>query len=144
MDHVAIMKKSWGLLPKIISGKKKIESRWYLSKRIPWDKVKKGDCIYFKNAGEKVGVKAVVRRVIQFEDLNPTKVKEILDKYGRLDGLEKENIPYFFELFKYKRYCILVFLQSPQRIKPFFINKRGFGAMSAWISVDNIEEIKFI
>lgn len=29
MEHVAIMRKSWGLTDKILSGQKKIESRWY-------------------------------------------------------------------------------------------------------------------
>ena len=35
MQHVAIMKKSWGLTDKILSGQKKIESRWYLSSFCP-------------------------------------------------------------------------------------------------------------
>ncbi|MDO8559127.1 MAG: hypothetical protein Q7R84_02240 [bacterium] len=39
MEHLAIMKKSWGLTEKILSGQKKIESRWYLSKRSPWDTI---------------------------------------------------------------------------------------------------------
>jgi len=29
MEHVAIMRKAWGLTDKILSGQKKIESRWY-------------------------------------------------------------------------------------------------------------------
>jgi len=35
MDHVAIMKKSWKLTEKILSGEEKIESRWYKSKYSP-------------------------------------------------------------------------------------------------------------
>ena len=38
MDHVAIMKKSWGLIPKILDGRKKIESRWGIHKCSPWGK----------------------------------------------------------------------------------------------------------
>ncbi len=41
MDHVAVMKKSWGLVPKILAGEKICESRWYKSKRPPWDIIKK-------------------------------------------------------------------------------------------------------
>lgn len=64
MDHVAIMKKSWNLTAKILSGEKKIESRWYLTRRKPWDCIKKGEVIYFKNSGESVNLKAIVKKVI--------------------------------------------------------------------------------
>ena len=37
---------------------------------------------------------------------------------------------------------MLIFLKSPVEIKPFEISKAGFGAMSAWITVDNILKIK--
>ena len=48
MDHVAIMKKSWGLTEKIISGEKKIESRWYKFRHSPWGKIKKGDNLFVR------------------------------------------------------------------------------------------------
>jgi len=48
----------------------------------------------------------------------------------------------FFERFKDKRYCILMFLRNPTEINPFDINKAGFGAMSAWIAIDDISKIK--
>ena len=38
MEHLAIMKKSWKLLPKILKGEKKIEARWYVSRVCPWNK----------------------------------------------------------------------------------------------------------
>ena len=142
MDHVAIMRKSWGLTRKILSGQKKIESRWYSVKYKPWDRIKENDIVYFKDSGEPVRIKAEVSKVIQFADLNPKKVKEILDKYGDDDGLEKDKISEFFERFKNKKYCLLVFLKNPQKIKSFDINKKGFGAMSAWITIDNIQKIK--
>jgi len=142
IEHLAIMRKSWGLTQKILNGQKKIESRWYSVKYSPWDRIKKGETVYFKNSGELVKLKAEVSRVIQFADLTPNQVKEILNKYGKDDGLEKEKIPEFFKRFKDKKYCILIFLKNSQEIKPFEINKSGFGAMSAWISVDNINKIK--
>ena len=142
MDHVAIMRKSWGLTEKILDGRKKIESRWYLSKRKPWDGIEAGDTVYFKNSGEPVKMKAKVSKVAQFTNLTPKKVKEILDKYGKDDGIEKEKISDFFRIFKDKKYCILVFLKNPIGIKPFNIDKTGFGAMSAWITVKNIIRIK--
>src|ERR1035437_2999157 len=100
MEHLAIMKKSWGLTDKILSGQKKIESRWYSVKYKPWDSIKSGDLVYFKNSGEPVKIKAKVDKVMQFADLTPMKVRKILDKYGKYDGLKKEKIPEFFEMFK--------------------------------------------
>jgi ASC-1-like (ASCH) protein len=87
-DHLAIMRKSWGFLPKILRGEKTIESRWYKHKHVPWDKITPGDVVYFKNSGEPVSVKAVVSRVLQFANLTPQRVKELLDEYGEQDGIK--------------------------------------------------------
>jgi len=132
MDHVAIMRKSWGLLPKILSGEKTIESRWYKNKSAPWGKIKTGDTIYFKNTGEPVTVKVKVKGVKQIENLNPVMVREILEKYGKEGGID--DIQKYNEMFKDKKYCLLIFLDKPGKIKPFEINKKGFGAMAAWMS----------
>ena len=142
MQHIAIMRKSWRLLPKILTGEKKIESRWYNNRYSPWDKIKKGDVVYFKNSGEPITIKAEIDKVIQYENLTRIKVKEILNEYGRKDGLGINDIPKFYKLFKNKKYCILVFLKNPKSIKPFDIVKTGFGMMSAWLCVDNVNRIK--
>jgi|SRR3989344_2397276 len=167
MDHVAIMKKSWGLTEKILSGEKKIESRWYMARCAPWDRIKEGETVYFKDSGEPVKIKAKVGKVLQFADLNSAKVGEILEKYGEEDGLEviksqepsvdivfsstssEKTVPTrsldtlaAWKLFKNKSYCILIFLKNPIRIKPFDIDKTGFGMMSAWITVKNIKQIR--
>jgi len=136
------MRKSWGLTDKILNGQKKIESRWYSVKCKPWDNIKKGEIVYFKDSGGPVRIKAVVNKVMQFADLTPKKVKEILDVYGRDDGITQVKIPEFFERFKNKKYCILIFLKNPQEIKSFEIDKTGFGVMSAWIAIDDIAKIK--
>lgn len=136
------MRKSWGLLPKIINGEKTIESRWYKNKYAPWDKIKRGDTVYFKNSGEPVTVKTGVSDVLQFFNLTPAKVKKILKEYGSLDGIPGNEINKYYNMFKNKNYCLLVFLENQKRVNPFNINKKGFGAMSSWISVENIESIK--
>jgi len=140
MDHIAIMQKSWGLLPKILSEEKTIESRWYKNKSAPWGKINSGDTVYFKNTGEDVSVRVSVRKVMQFADLTPDRIREILDKYGKEDGIT--DIEKYYEMFKDKIYCLLIFLERPEKIKPFGINKKGYGAMAAWIYVENIKKIK--
>lgn len=142
MDHVAIMRKSWGLMEKILTGEKKIESRWYKFKRPPWNKVKVGGIVYFKNSAEPVKLKATVEKVLQFENLTPRKVREILGKYGKLNGIRRHETQKYFELFKNKKYCILMWLKQTEKVDPFEIDKTGFSAMSSWISVENIRKIK--
>lgn len=142
MQHIAIMRKSWGLTRKVLNGHKKIESRWYSVKYKPWDAVKEGDTVYFKDSGEPVSIRAKVSRVVQYANLNQKQVRGILNKYGEDDGIEKDKIPEFFNRFKNKRYCILIFLKNPEEIKLFDIDKTRFGAMSAWITVDNVSKIK--
>ncbi|MBP8961055.1 hypothetical protein KBG31_02425 [Patescibacteria group bacterium] len=141
MIHIAIMKKDWGLIQKILSGEKTIETRWYKHKAKPWDCIKKGETIYFKDSGSPVTVKAKVSQVEQYEDLDEEKTREILAKYSQKD-LGTSNIS--SEILEYingKKYAIIVHLINPQKIKPFNIDKRGFGAMSAWLCVTS-EELK--
>lgn len=142
MEHVAILKKSWGFLEKILSGKKKVESRWYLSKRKPWGNIRTGDTIYFKNAGEPVTACAEAERVIHYSDLSPKKSREILRTFGRKIGIERTEMAKFFAQCKDKKYCVLVCLKNARSIKPFEIDKTGFGAMSAWITVSTVRKIK--
>jgi len=142
MVHIAIMNKSWGLIPKILSGEKTIETRWYRNKSKPWDSIKKGEIVYFKNAGEAVIAKAKVSLVEQYADLDSTKTEKLLNDYKAKD-LGTENIP--DEIGKYiqgKKYAIIIHLKSPKSIKPFLVNKRGYGMMSAWICVEDLESIR--
>ncbi|MBU2564201.1 hypothetical protein KKA23_01315 [Patescibacteria group bacterium] len=134
------MKKQWGLTQKILSGRKKIESRWYKTRYSPWDRIKVGETIYIKNTGEFVSLKAKVKKVLQFSDLTPKRVMQLLSKYG--DDLGIQDIPKFFQMFKDKNYCILIFLKNPQKIDSFDIDKTGFGSMAAWISTTSIKKIK--
>lgn len=134
MEHVAIVKKSWRVIDKILGGDKVIESRWYKSRIAPWDKIISGETVYFKNSGEPVTVVAKVEKVLQFSDLSPTKIKQILTEFGGVGGICVSDPKESFERNKDKRYCILVFLKNVKRIKPFEVDKRGFGNMCAWLS----------
>jgi ASC-1-like (ASCH) protein len=142
MQHVAIMKKSWRFVEMILSGDKTIESRWYMTRRAPWGMIKKGETIYFRNSGEPVIVKAIVKDIVSFSDLTPLKVKSILEKYGTLIGIDDDQLPSYFKLFRNKKYCILLFLEKVEKTKPFAVDKKGFGNMAAWISVPKIELIR--
>jgi ASC-1-like (ASCH) protein len=142
MDHIAVMQKSWGLTEKIVTGQKIIESRWYNVKYAPWERISPGDTIYFKNSGEPITIQAEVEKVLHFSDLTPARVQTILEQYGKDIGIEEPGIAKFFEMFKHKRYCILIYLKHAQHITPFEISKQGFGAMSSWICVERVSMIR--
>ena len=142
MEHIAIMKKSWGLTEKILTGEKTVESRWYKSRYAPWNKIKPGDIVYFKDSGEPVSVRAEVVKVLQFDNLTPKKTGQILAKHGKADLGTSDIMPEIREYVSGKNYCVLVFFNNVEKIEPFDIDKTGFGAMSAWISVDDINQLK--
>ncbi len=136
MEHIAIMKPSWGLIPKIISGEKTIESRWYQTKRAPWDKVKKGDTVYFKNSGALVMAQATVAKVLQYEISTRSELAEIIRTYGNQICLVEQDPDKWSRV---PKYGILIFLKNPTLIeKPFAIDKKGFGTPAAWLCVEDI------
>ena len=139
MHHLAIMNASWKLIPKIVSGEKSVESRWYRTRRAPWGAVKKGDVVYFKNAGEPVTARAVVSEVLQFEMRSIADARKIIERYGMDICLVNNRLETWGRL---PRYCILMRLASPKRIAPFAIDKKGFGSAAAWLTVKHIKEIR--
>ncbi|HLC51839.1 MAG TPA: ASCH domain-containing protein [Candidatus Nanoarchaeia archaeon] len=138
MDHVAILSKKTKWLSKIISGEKTIESRWYRFKKTPYDVIKKDDIVYFKESGEPVTTVSDVSKVLFFENLDQEKIIKILKQYGTGIGV----LVSYASMLKSKNYCTLIFLKNVKEIEPFQVNKTGFGMMSAWISVDDINKIK--
>jgi len=142
MQHVAIMRTSWGLLPQILRGNKTIESRWYVNRTAPWGKIHAGDIVYFKNAGEPVTVQATIAAVRQVSNLSPALVASILHKFGSADGISEADLPRYINRFKNRRYCILLHLTDPMRIKSFHISKKGYGAIAAWLTTPSIERIR--
>jgi len=134
------MRKSWNLTEKILSGKKKIESRWYKQKRAPWNKIKTGDKIYFKDSGCPVNMTAIAEKILRFDNLSQEKVKEIINEYG--EAIAFNNSQAAFQMNKDKKYCMLIYLKNPQKIQPFHINKKGYGSMAAWISLPSVQEIR--
>ncbi len=140
MNHVAILDTKQKMLEKIIAGRKTIESRWYKNRVAPWNRINKGDIIYFKKSSKLVDVKAEVDKVIQYSCLDKIKIKEIIDEFYYQIGLDKKEINY--NNYDNKNYCILVFIKNVKEIEPFNINKKGFGNASAWICIDDINKIK--
>ena len=142
MDHLAILKKQWGLLNMIKSGRKIAESRWYKNRVTPWNKIKVGDTLFFKDSGHSVTLKAYVTRIIQYQVEDNNHAINILRHHAK-DDLGFEQIPPEIKNYiKNKKYAIFIWFNNVVDIKPFEIDKTGFGSQSAWITVDDINKIK--
>jgi len=103
---------------------------------------KPGDAIYFKDSGEPVSIKAKITKVLQFENLTPEKSAEIASKYAMADLGTHEIPPEIKDYTSHKNYCVIVFFDNVEKIAPFAIDKTGFGAMAAWLCIDDINIIK--
>ncbi len=140
MHHIAIMKKSWGLIPKIISGEKTVESRWYQTRRAPWHTIIPGDTVWFKDSGEKVTAKAIVSDVKEYVFDTVDDIVPVLEEHGKDICLENVN-PHTWV--SNPRYGILIFLKDVEEVQePFGISKKGFGISSAWMVVSDISHVR--
>lgn len=142
MHHIAIMDKSIANISDILSGAKTVESRWYLSRKAPWNKIKKGDIVYFKQTSEPVKARAEVQKIIQYDYLQPQKVREIIKIYSKSGKMALENTQKFYQENKNKKYCILIFIANPKPVKCFNIDRTGFGISSAWLCTDHIKKLR--
>jgi ASC-1-like (ASCH) protein len=149
MDHVAILKKANlkkgdNLLKDILDGRKTIESRWYVNKVAPWNRITACDWVYLKEAGCPVVTKACVKDVKQYEKLTDSVVSEIIEMYGEqiAPGLSYEDFFSWWQTQKNKRFLVLVFLSDVIKLEPFDIDKTGYGVSSAWLVCADIEKLK--
>ena|SRR5579883_2224622 len=141
MVHVAIMNKQVGLIDKILSGEKTIESRWLKHKSAPFGKVRRGDTIYFKDSGGPVRAQAEVTKVQEYHDVSIREIKDIVTSYGGSGKIALIDMNYE-EWAKDKKYVVLVWLTRAHAIKPFAIDKTGFGTGAAWLSMENITTVQ--
>ncbi len=150
MDHVAILRKAKiskgdDLLGDILSEKKTIESRWYVNKISPWNKIEKNDLVYFKESGHSVTAVATVSKVIQYKNLDKKLINQIIKVYGKQIApyTSKGDFQSWAEKEDKKRYCILIFLKNVKEIEPFDVDKKGYGIFSAWLVVGDINSVKY-
>ncbi len=142
MDHVAILNKQLPWLERIKSGGKTVESRWYQYKKTPWQNIASGDRVFFKNSSEMVTLMARVIKVGFYSELVPSTAKDLVKKHADDLGLRGAEMEKFARYVEHKKICILVTLSDVIEVSPFAISKKGFGSMSAWITVADINQIK--
>jgi len=142
MIHIAIMNKQWKLIEKILSGEKTIETRWYKTKRLPWNSVFPGETIYFKDAGSPITLRVTVKKVKQYADLTSQKIYKIISENWKSIIVDKQKRALLEDHAIGKKYCILIVVGNVETVSPFEITKKGYGLQSAWITVSSIDLLK--
>ncbi|MDE7296950.1 MAG: DUF4186 family protein [Clostridia bacterium] len=131
MEHLAIMKK--GYIEKILSGEKKIESRFSMNKITPFHAISAGDKVYMQEVGKEVTATFEVERVLFFDNLSENKIEELRTEYGK-DICAEET---FWGLKKHSKYATLIYIKNPVKITPFKINKSD---RSAFKTVNSVKD----
>jgi len=123
MDHIVILKQKY--YDSILSGVKKIESRWSVHKIVPFNKVEINDRLYLKISGHDVTARCVVKEV-KFYELTSNIIEDIEEKYGRDIFMSHED----FLKVKDKKYCTLIWVDKVEKIKSIKVKKsNGAGWM---------------
>lgn len=116
-------------LDKILAGRKSIESRFTVTRRAPYGCVAARDKIFLKLSSGPVCASAFVKRVLEFENLSPGKIKRIKSKYNNLI-LGGED---YWADKRESKYGVLVWLEGVERIEPVLIEKKDW---RAWVVLE--------
>lgn len=139
MDHVVYLDSKANELENLIRGNKSMIIRGAKGRKLPHDRVKEGDVLYFiNNNGEcEVRARGVVCSVFSSEKLSEEEsFKTVINHQNKLQLPDKQ-----FEKWAGKRYLVLIGLDDIQEVKPFRIDRSSFANMDDWLPVGNIEMV---
>ncbi len=129
MEHLAIMKK--GYIEKILSGEKKIESRFSKSRIAPYHNIFPDDTVYMQEVGKDVTAVFEVKNVLFFELRSEEDVDRLRTLYGK-DICADDD---FWNMKKSARYATLIFIKDPRAIASFKVYKTDRSAFKTVNSV---------
>jgi ASC-1-like (ASCH) protein len=113
-------------LEAILTGRKKVESRFGRTRQFFFGRVQPGDKLFLKESSGPVCAAATVSAVKRFEGLTPGRVAEIKEQYDNDIGGSDE----YWQSRQESRFCLLVWLKDVRAIKPVRINKKDW---RAWV-----------
>lgn len=129
-EHVAIVQ-PW-VIDALLAGAKTIESRFSRDRRAPFDRIAKGDLVFFRETGGTYAAQAEVRSVRSFGGLTPDKVAQIEGRHrARIGGDDA-----FWKAARAARFATLVYLHRCQAITSGPELDRRPGDRRAWFVLD--------
>ncbi len=123
-SHLVILKKPY--LDAILSGRKRIESRFTKTRRPAFGRVFPGDKLFFKISSGPVCATATAAEVKNFESLTPEKILELKGQYNHDIGGTDE----YWQSKMDSRFGYLVRLRNVKPIEPVRIHKKDW---RAWV-----------
>jgi len=131
--HLAIFTEK--LMKKLISGEKKLESRFSNNFISPHGQIKKGDLVAVKKSGGAVTAVFIVGDVTSFQNLNNARVMELKKKYTTKLGLSGKDE--FWTVKADSKYATFITVNNLKKIHPFFIGKKD---RTSWVVIKAANE----
>jgi hypothetical protein len=122
--HLVILKRPY--LEAILTGRKRIESRFMMTRRAHFGRVLRGDRLFLKESSGPVCGMATVASVKNFEGLTPKQMAELKRQYNRDIGGSDE----YWQAKEGCKFGFLVWLKDVRRIWPVRIDKKDW---RAWV-----------
>ena len=129
--HLVILKRPY--LDAILSGQKKIESRFTVTKRYAFGRVQAGDKLFLKASSGPVCATAIIAEVKNFQNLTPKQIIEIKQQYNRYILGDEE----YWRSKMNCRFGFLAWLKDARAIKPVRICKKDW---RAWVVLTEKED----
>lgn len=122
--HLVILKKPY--LDAILSGRKRIESRFTKTRRAHFGRVLPGDKLFLKESSGPVSAAATAAAVKSFENLTPQRIAELKEQYNHLIVGSND----YWQSKMNCRFGFLVWLNDVERIEAVRICKKDW---RAWV-----------
>ena len=129
--HLVILKKPY--LDAILAGRKRIESRFTMTKRHGFGQVLPGDRLFLKLSSGPVCATATVAAVKNFQNLTPEQILELKQLYNQHIGGDEQ----YWRSKMNCRFGFLVWLKDVEPIEPVRINKKDW---RAWVVLSEKED----
>jgi len=124
-------------LDAILTGQKRIESRFFRARRQVFGRVQPGDKLFLKQSSGPVCATATVVEVKNFENLTPKRITEIKQQYNQYILARDE----YWQSKKSCRFGFLVWLKDVKPIEPVRIYKKDW---RAWVVLTEKENFGLI
>jgi len=133
MIHVAILQKPY--LDAIFTGRKSVELRLTITKRVPFNAIKIGERIYFKQSSGPFRNTAIVKNVLFADQLTPQKLMKLKRRYNA----EILGSDAYWNSKQNAKYATLIWLHKVERITfgPSMKPSQGL----AWFAFDESKDV---
>ena len=141
MDHIVYLDLKSKEMDKLATGQKTMIIRGASEKRFPYNKVRKGDELYFLYDDEdesKIKSKALVYSVFNSEILNEKESLELVNQKQTYLQLTPEQI----KRWAGKKYLILIEITNFEFVDCISLDKSKYEIVNDWIPIDDIKNVK--